>query len=147
MLGAAGVTVAVKVIDSPYTIAVVELVKTVLVEPLVIVTAAGRVDTLASYFALALYSAVKLKVPIDKVDTVKSATPDPFNAAIPSIAAPFLNVTVPSGVPPPGATAYTAAVIVTVWPYTIVGDDTVIVVSVPALPTVTVTGVSDSLPA
>ena len=41
-----------------------------------------------------------------------------LRAAVPNTVAPFLNVTVPVGVPFPGATAVTMAVNVTDWPNT-----------------------------
>jgi hypothetical protein len=46
-------------------------------------------------------------------EIVSVATPPPANVALPSAAAPSLNVTVPVGVPPP---LVTVAVKVTAWP-------------------------------
>jgi len=46
------------------------------------------------------------------------ATPDPLSAPVPSVVPPSLNVTLPVGVPAPGATAATVAVKVTDWPNT-----------------------------
>src|SRR5262249_37320378 len=48
----------------------------------------------------------------------KVATPLPSRVPVPRTLAPSLNVTVPVGVPAPGATAVTVAVNVTAWPNT-----------------------------
>ncbi len=48
-------------------------------------------------------------------EVLKVATPDPFKVPVPSVAAPSLKVTVPVGVPEPGATAATVAMNVTDW--------------------------------
>lgn len=48
----------------------------------------------------------------------KVATPEPFIALVPSVAAPSLNVTVPVGTPVPGLSALAVAVNVTFWPDT-----------------------------
>ena len=57
--------------------------------------------------------------PAVSVDIAKVATPDPFKVTEPRVVDPSLNVTVPEGVPAPGAVALTVAVKVTDWP----GDD------------------------
>jgi hypothetical protein len=59
-----------------------------------------------------------LWVPTVSVETARVATPE-FSVPVPSVAFPWLEsvkVTVPVGVPPPGLTAATVAVKVTVWP-------------------------------
>ena len=50
-------------------------------------------------------------------EVVKPAVP-PLNVAVPKVVAESRNVTVPPGVPAPGALAETVAVNVTVWPNT-----------------------------
>ena len=50
-------------------------------------------------------------------EVVKVAWP-PLSAPVPSVVVPSLKVTVPVGVPAPGATAVTVAVKVTAWPNT-----------------------------
>ena len=66
-----------------------------------------------------LYTAVMLcGLPAtDSAVVLKVATP-PLRVPVPNVAAPSLNVTVPVGVPAPGATAATVAVNVTDWPNT-----------------------------
>jgi hypothetical protein len=59
-----------------------------------------------------------------------------LRAAVPSTVAPFLNVTVPVGVPFPGATAATVAVNVTDWPNTDGLCEEITTVELPALFTV-----------
>jgi hypothetical protein len=66
---------------------------------------------------------------------VNWATPA-VKLAVPTVAAPSRNVTVPLGVPAPGATAATVAVKVTDWPKTEGLVDEVSVVAVAALLTV-----------
>jgi hypothetical protein len=54
-------------------------------------------------------------VPPVRVEVVNVATPLPLSVPVPSVAAPFLNVTVPVGT---GAAVWcTVAVNVTAWPY------------------------------
>jgi hypothetical protein len=65
------------------------------------------------------------------------ATP-PLNVPVPIVAAPSLNVTVPPGVPAPGALALTVAVNVTLWPNTVGLSEVVTPVLVSALFTVCV---------
>ena len=55
--------------------------------------------------------------PAASVEVVKVAVA-PESAAVPSVVAPSKNVTVPVGVPAPGAVTDTVAVIVTDWPKT-----------------------------
>ena len=52
------------------------------------------------------------------VETVSVAWREPLRAEVPRVAVPLLKVTVPVGVPVPGAVAVTVAVNVTDWPYT-----------------------------
>ena len=49
-------------------------------------------------FVLPLYTAVRDRVPAGRVELVKLATP-PVSVALPRAVIPFLNVTVPVGVP------------------------------------------------
>ena len=60
--------------------------------------------------------AVILWLPTLRLVVVDVARPMPFSDATPSVVAPSLNVTVPVGVPEPGATAFTVTVNVTDWP-------------------------------
>ena len=53
--------------------------------------------------------------PTARVEVVKVAWPLPSRVPVPSVAVPFLKVTVPVGTPLPGAVAVTAAVNVTGW--------------------------------
>jgi len=59
-----------------------------------------------------------------------------LSVPVPSTVAPFLNVTTPVGVPPPGATAATVAVNVTDWPNTDGLCEEITTVELPALFTV-----------
>ena len=77
-------------------------------------------------------------MPTDSDEVVKVARPA-LKLAVPSVAAPSRNVTVPVGVPTPGATALTVAVKVTAWPDADGFTDEVTVVELPALLTVCVT--------
>jgi len=52
-------------------------------------------------------------VPTDSEVVAKLALPDPLRVPVPSVLDPSLNVTVPVGVPEPGAVAVTVAVKVT----------------------------------
>ena len=56
-------------------------------------------------------------MPTDNDEVVKPAVP-PLNVAVPKVVAESRNVTVPPGVPAPGALADTVAVKVTDWPNT-----------------------------
>ena len=55
-------------------------------------------------------------VPAVRAVVVKVACPAPFRVPLASVEVPSWNVTVPVGVPAPGATALTVAVNVTDWP-------------------------------
>ena len=61
----------------------------------VCVKAAGA--ELPRKFAFPAYVAVIVSVPAGVVFVVNAATPDELTLAVPSVAAPFLNVTVPTG--------------------------------------------------
>lgn len=54
----------------------------------------------------------------ERVEVAKVATPEPFSVPVPSVVAPSLNVTLPVGVPEPGAETVTVAVKVTDCPKT-----------------------------
>jgi hypothetical protein len=70
-------------------------------------------------------------VPADNVLSVKVAWP-PDRLALPSDVLPSRKVTLPAGVPAPGATAATMAVKVTAWPETVGLAEEVSVVAVVA---------------
>ena len=76
-------------------------------------------------------------MPTKSDDVVKVALP-PERLAVPNVAAPSRNVTVPVGVPVAGATALTVAVKVTAWPKRDGFVDEVTVVELLALFTVCV---------
>jgi hypothetical protein len=76
-------------------------------------------------------------LPTDSDEVVKVALP-PERLAVPNVAAPSRNVTVPVGVPTPGETALTVAVKVTAWPDADGFTDEVTVVELLALFTVCV---------
>ena len=76
-------------------------------------------------------------MPTDSDEVVKVALP-PERLAVPNVAAPSRNVTVPVGVPTPGETALTVAVKVTDCPNTDGFTDEVTVVELLALFTVCV---------
>ena len=64
-------------------------------------------------------------LPIVKADVLNVATPEPFNVPVPRVVEPSRNVTVPVGVPEPGALAVIVAVNVTDSPNTEgLADDT-----------------------
>ena len=69
-------------------------------------------------------------------DEVASVALPELKLAVPSVAAPSRNVTVPVGVPVAGATALTVAVKVTNWPKRDGFNDEVTVVELKALATV-----------
>ena len=68
--------------------------------------------------------------PTDNADVLNVATPEPFSVPVPSVVEPSMNVTVPVGVPEPGALAVTVDVNVTDWPKTegLADDDTELLV-------------------
>ena len=69
-------------------------------------------------------------LPTARLEVEKVAVP-PLSVPVPSVAVPSRKVTVPVGVPAPGAFAVTVAVNVTLWPNTegLVADETLVVVS------------------
>ena len=67
--------------------------------------------------AVAVYKAVIECDPTVSKEVLKVAWPE-LRVAVPNVAAPSLKVTVPVGVPVPGAVAVTVAVKVTDWPKT-----------------------------
>jgi hypothetical protein len=81
-------------------------------------------------------------LPIAKAEVVNVAIP-PLNVPVPIGLPPSRNVTVPTGVPAPGATGDTVAVNVTDWPNTDGFTDEVTVVEVFALLTTCGFPVSD----
>jgi hypothetical protein len=66
-------------------------------------------------FASALYTALIGREPTGNADVVNVAIPDAFTAPVPIVVVPSLKVTVPVGVPAPGALTVTVAVNVTDW--------------------------------
>ncbi len=81
-------------------------------------------------------------MPTARAEVVNVATP-PLSVPVPMGLPPSRNVTVPVGVPAPGATAETVAVKVTDWPKTDGWTDEVTVVAVFALLTTCGLPVSD----
>ena len=86
-------------------------------------------------FVLPPYDAVMLCV-ATLSDAVVNVDAPPVSVPVPKVVAPSLKVTVPDGVPLPGATAVTFAVNVTDWPNTDGLADELIAVVVLALLTV-----------
>jgi hypothetical protein len=82
-----------------------------------------------------LYLAVIECVPADRIEIVKVAMPE-LRFAVPRVEVPSKKVTVPVGIPEPGATALTVAVNVTPSPKTDGFSDDVTVVELLALLTV-----------
>ena len=74
-------------------------------------------EALAAKFGSPPYSAVMLWLPTPRVEVLKAAVP-PLSGAVPKVVAPSLKVTVPVGVPVPGATGLTVAVKLTDCPKT-----------------------------
>ena len=70
--------------------------------------------------------------PTLSVEVANVATPLASSVPVPKVVAPSLNVTVPAGVPVPGAVALTVAVKVTLCPNTLGLDDDVSAVVVAA---------------
>jgi hypothetical protein len=66
----------------------------------------------------ASYTAVIEWLPIVSADVVKLATPEPSSIPAPSGVEPSMNITVPVGIPEPGALEVTVAVNVTDCPNT-----------------------------
>jgi hypothetical protein len=74
--------------------------------------------------------------PTASVETVRVAWREPLRVEVPRVAVPLLKVTVPVGVPVPGAVAVTVAVSVTDWPYTDGLTDELTAVEAPSVFTV-----------
>jgi len=114
--GAIALTVAVNVTGCPRTDGLAEEATVVAVLAWFTVWESG--DALLSLpvkFVSPPYTAVMLcGLPVTDSDEVANvATPDALGAPVPKVVAPSLKITVPEGVPPPGATGLTAAVNVT----------------------------------
>jgi hypothetical protein len=75
----------------------------------------STLDVLVLKFAFPAYTAViEWGEPLtDSVEVLMVATPEPLSVPVPIVAAPSFKVTVPDGVPEPGAAAATVAVNVT----------------------------------
>jgi len=114
--GTTGLTVAVKVTDCPTTEGLADEVIVVLVEAWFTIWDNGD-EVLVVKLVSALYVAVIECPPTASVVVVNAAVL-PVRLTVPSEVAPSLNVTVPVGVPAPGATAATVAVKVNDWPRT-----------------------------
>ena len=109
-------TLAVNTTDCPNTVGFVEDVNVVAVPSwLTVCVKADEVFVLK--LPSPLYTAVSEWADTENDALVKVATP-PLNVLVANAVAPSLNVTVPVGVPVPGAVALTVAVIVTDCPNT-----------------------------
>ena len=87
------------------------------------VTATAVGVVLPVKFVSPAYTAVRLWLPEASDDVLKVAVAAPFSVAVPSVVVPSKKVTVPVGVPTPGATTVTVVVRVTSWPkFEEVGD-------------------------
>ena len=64
------------------------------------------------------YTAVIEWLPTASADVVNVAIPEPSKVPVPSVVNPSMNVTIPVGMPEPGATTVIVAVNVTDWPNT-----------------------------
>jgi hypothetical protein len=114
--GEAALTVAVNVTDWPRTVGLVEESTAVVVLSLLTVwLALGEV--LVAKVLSPPYTAVIEWVPTLSELMLNVPCPE-LRPTLPSVVAPSLNVTVPVGVPVPGADAVTVAVKLTVWPNT-----------------------------
>jgi hypothetical protein len=118
--GATALTVAVNDTDWPKTDGLVEETTVAVVEARFTVCESAVEVLLFEKFVSPAYSAVMECAGglTASEDVLKVAAPEPFSVPVPSVVAPSLNVTVPLGVPAPGATALTVAVNVTDWPET-----------------------------
>src|SRR5437588_11918452 len=75
-------------------------------------------DVVVARFQSSAHATVIVWLPIVSDEVEKVAVP-PDSVLLPMLTPPSENVTVPVGVPVPGATALTVAVNVTVWPNTV----------------------------
>src|ERR1700683_1825264 len=142
--GALAVTVVVNVTDWPKSDGFVDELTLVLVpsSPSVWLTAD---DVLPVKSLSPPYTTVIECVPTEREEMLKLATPEPFSVAVPSTVVPSSKVTVPVGVPEPGALAVTVVVNVTDWPKSDGFVDELTLVLVPSSPTVWLTA-GDVLP-
>lgn len=114
--GAAGDTVAVNFTPCPTTEGFADDTSTVVV-PAMFTVCMSVLDVLAEKLLLPPYAALIEWLPRLSVEVLNVAIP-PLSVFEPKVVAPSLKVTVPVGVPDPGATALTVAVKVTDWPKT-----------------------------
>jgi hypothetical protein len=129
------VTVAVNVTDCPNVDAFGADVSVVVVVPLLTVCV-SVVDVLLVKLPSPSYAAVMACDPAASVELENVAWPPALSVPVPNVVVPSLNVTVPVGVPLPGAVAATVAVNVTACPKTDGFTDEVTDVLVAALFTV-----------
>ena len=92
------VTVALNVTDSPTVDGFSDELSAVLVVVL-FTTCDTAAEVLAAWLASPLYATVTLCVPTVSADVASDAAP-PAKFCVPNVAVPFLNATVPVGVPP-----------------------------------------------
>ena len=97
--GALATTVAVNVTDWPLIDGFCDEITVVVVASLFTVWVKGEA-VLALKLESPLYAAVMEFAPTASVEVVKLAWPVPSRFEVPSVVAPFLNVTVPVGMPP-----------------------------------------------
>jgi hypothetical protein len=114
--GEVAVTVAVRVTDWPDTEGLTDDARTVPLLALVTVCVTTP-EVLVLKLLSPPYTAVMLCADTESADVAKVVEP-PLKVPVPIVLTPSLNVTVPEGVPDPGATGLTVAVKVTVWPDT-----------------------------
>jgi len=134
--GATALTVAVKVTDWPETEVLSE--EPIVFVVLALLTVCGNGDTLLSLVLKLLpplYAAETVWPPTDSEELLSVAWPELIVTGLCGVPS-MVNVTVPAGVPAPGATAVTVAVKVTDWPNTEGAADEFTVVVVSALLTV-----------
>ena len=116
MPGAVALTVAVIVTDCPNTDGLAEEAKAV--ELLALFTVCVNVEeVLVVKLVSPPYTAVIVCAATESEFVAKVAVPE-LKLPVPKVTPASLNVTVPLGVPAPGATALTVAVNVTDWPET-----------------------------
>src|SRR5689334_15022701 len=114
--GATALTVAVIVTDWPNTDGFTEDASAVVL-PALLTFCVKAEEVLVAKLVSPPYTAVIECDVIDNAAVVKVAWPE-LRLPVPNVFVPSLNVTVPVGVPAPGATALTVAVNVTDWPDT-----------------------------
>jgi hypothetical protein len=114
--GEAALTVAVNVTDCPKTVGLVELLSAVVLLSWLTVCVSAD-DVLVLKLPSPLYTAV-IECDATLNELVLNVAVPELKLLVASDVAPSLNVTVPVGVPAPGAAALTVAVKVTAWPET-----------------------------